>query len=116
MNDERCESCCHVRFYHGEARPPVPYDGACTCWVGLRENPTFCDCKGFVSQRQRIDELEAENARLLARHQDALEWLREFKAEGVYEFTPETAPEGFLQQTIKDLLNDLSAVLEGENE
>ena len=64
----------------------------------------------------RNSELRAELTTLHARHQDALEWLREFKAEGVYEFTPETAPEGFLQQTIKDLLNDLLAVLEGENE
>ena len=37
--------------------------------------------------------------------------LREFKAEGTYEFKAETAPEAFLQQEIKSLLADLDEAL-----
>lgn len=37
--------------------------------------------------------------------------LREFKAEGAYEFKAETAPEAFLQQEIKSLLADLDEAL-----
>ncbi len=39
--------------------------------------------------------------------------IREFKAAGGYEFVAQTAPEAFLQQEIKTLLDDLSAVLDG---
>ena len=41
------------------------------------------------------------------------EIVREFKAEGGYEFEAETAPEAFLQQEIKTLLEDLNEALSG---
>jgi|ERR1035437_3511386 hypothetical protein len=41
------------------------------------------------------------------------EIVREFKAEGGYEFVAQTAPEAFLQQEIKQLLSDLQGEING---
>jgi hypothetical protein len=59
----------------------------------------------------RIARLLAENQSLSERVRRASEHLRDFKATGEYEFIVQTAPEAFLQQTIKDFLADLVEIL-----
>ena len=61
--------------------------------------------------RDELSELRAELSELRARVEAAVVELREFVAEGGYEFVAKTAPEAFLQQELKDIIARVRAIL-----
>ena len=70
--------------------------------------------ESFVSygmSAELIANAPADLRYLLERVREANAILREFYAEGSYEFVTTTAPEAFLQQEIRSLIADLRAAL-----
>ena len=65
----------------------------------------------MIRARNECHDLRSELSELRARVEAAVVELREFVAEGGYEFVAKTAPEAFLQQELKDIISRVRAIL-----
>ena len=101
--------------------PPDPRDA--TIERLTAELETWCE-RAVASDRDRnaladqrdslsadLEAARAELSELRARVEAAVVELREFVAEGGYEFEAKTAPEAFLQQELKDIIARVRAIL-----